>query len=76
MMVSITPINAGRLKQIVVQEVVVLETKQVKAATADILKQHSIPDWLSQGFTCLLGHTTPEKDCTDVGGGFHRLGHI
>ena len=30
------------------QEVVVLETAQVEAATAYILKQHSIPNWLSK----------------------------
>ena len=30
------------------QEVVVLETAQVKTATAEILKQHSIPVWISK----------------------------
>ena len=44
------------------QEVVVLETKQVKAATADILKQHSIPDWLSKDLLASLD--TPHQEST------------
>ena len=39
-----------------------LETKQVKAATADILKQHSIPDWLSKDLLASLD--TPHQERT------------